>query len=109
MPEPWDSSHRWESRLYSAFSPSQPNSWAAWVLIVGFLSRIAAFGILCNMLVAVYLVHIHVGFFMNWTGAQKGEGYEYHLLAAVVALTLIDLWRGGVFGGCGVSGGSGRA
>lgn len=58
-------------------------------LIVGLLSRIAAFGILCNMLVAVFLVHIHVGFFMNWTGAQKGEGYEYHLLAAVMALTVV--------------------
>lgn len=57
-------------------------------LIVGFLSRIAAFGILCNMLVAVALIHMHVGFFMNWTGAQKGEGYEYHLLAAAIALAI---------------------
>src|SRR5215471_9767467 len=41
-------------------------------LIVGFLSRIAAFGILCNMLVAVLTVHIHYGFFANWSGQQKG-------------------------------------
>jgi putative oxidoreductase len=58
-------------------------------LVVGFLSRIAAFGILGNMLVAVLLIHIHVGFFMNWTGAQKGEGFEYHLLAAAIALTIM--------------------
>ena len=32
------------------------------------------------MIVAVALVHGQFGFFMNWTGAQKGEGYEYHLL-----------------------------
>ena len=32
------------------------------------------------MIVAVVLVHGRFGFFMNWTGAQKGEGYEYHLL-----------------------------
>ncbi len=44
-------------------------------LIVGFLGRIAAFGIMCNMLVAVYMIHRHVGFFMNWAGSQKGEGY----------------------------------
>jgi putative oxidoreductase len=57
-------------------------------LLVGFLSRIAAFGIFCNMLVATALLHRHFGFFMNWTGAQKGEGYEYHLLAAVIALAI---------------------
>ncbi|HEY1731208.1 MAG TPA: DoxX family protein [Terriglobales bacterium] len=61
-------------------------------LIVGLLSRIAAFGILCNMLVAVMSVHIHNGFFMNWTGQQKGEGFEYHLLA--LALLLIVLVKG---------------
>jgi putative oxidoreductase len=58
-------------------------------LIVGLLGRIAALGILCDMLVAVWLVHSHNGFFMNWTGQQKGEGFEYHLLAIVVALAII--------------------
>jgi putative oxidoreductase len=58
-------------------------------LIVGFLSRIAAFGILCNMLVAVMTVHIHYGFFMNWTGQQKGEGFEYHLIALALLLVII--------------------
>ncbi len=33
------------------------------------------------------------GFFMNWFGAQKGEGVEYHLLALALALPL--LVRGG--------------
>jgi len=50
-------------------------------LIVGFLGRIAALGIMCDMAVAVALVHSHVGFFMNWAGTQRGEGYEFHLLA----------------------------
>jgi putative oxidoreductase len=45
-------------------------------LIVGLLGRVAAFGIICNMLVAIYLGHLHNGFFMNWSGSQKGEGYE---------------------------------
>jgi putative oxidoreductase len=61
-------------------------------LIVGFLTRIAAFGIFCNMVMAVALVHSHVGFFMNWTGAQKGEGYEFHLLA--LATTAFLMIRG---------------
>jgi len=61
-------------------------------LLVGFLSRIAAFGILCNMIVAVLTVHIHNGFFMNWTGQQKGEGFEFHLIA--LALLLVVMVKG---------------
>ncbi len=62
-------------------------------LIVGFLTRVAAFGIFCNMVVAVLMVHLPNGFFMNWMGTQKGEGYEYHLL--VVAVTVFLMIRGG--------------
>jgi putative oxidoreductase len=58
-------------------------------LIVGTLGRIAAFGIACNMVVALLLVHAQFGFFMNWTGQQKGEGIEYHLLAIAIAIVLM--------------------
>jgi putative oxidoreductase len=58
-------------------------------LILGFLTRIAAFGIAVNMVVAILTVHSTFGFFMNWSGAQKGEGYEYHLLAIAMALFLM--------------------
>lgn len=58
-------------------------------LIVGLLSRVAAFGITVNMLVAVATVHAANGFFMNWAGNQKGEGYEYHLLAIAMAVTIL--------------------
>lgn len=61
-------------------------------LIFGFLTRIAAFGIACNMVVAVAMFHVYNGFFMNWTGAQKGEGIEYHLL--VLALTILMMIKG---------------
>ena len=61
-------------------------------LILGFLTRIAAFGIAINMMVAVAMVHRAVGFFMNWTGTQKGEGFEYHLL--VLAITAFLIVRG---------------
>jgi putative oxidoreductase len=58
-------------------------------LILGLLSRIAAFGIICNMLVAIATVHHVNGFFMNWTGQQKGEGFEYHLLAIAIGLAIL--------------------
>ena len=58
-------------------------------LITGLLGRIAAFGIFCNMLVATVLVHSGTGFFMNWMGNQKGEGFEYHLLAMGLALVVM--------------------
>jgi len=58
-------------------------------LLVGFLGRVAAFGISMNMLVAILTIHIHNGFFANWTGQQKGEGFEYHLLAIALALVVM--------------------
>ncbi len=58
-------------------------------LIFGLLTRVAAFGISCNMIVAVAMVHHQFGFFMNWTGAQKGEGYEYHLLLLAASVVLM--------------------
>jgi putative oxidoreductase len=61
-------------------------------LILGFLTRIAALGIFFNMVVAIAMVHYRFGFFMNWTGAQKGEGFEYHLL--VLAITAFLMIRG---------------
>lgn len=62
-------------------------------LISGTLTRVAAFGVFCNMLVATVLVHWKVGFFMNWYGSQQGEGYEYHLLAMGLAVAVMI--RGG--------------
>ncbi|MHB1022515.1 MAG: DoxX family protein [Acidobacteriaceae bacterium] len=58
-------------------------------LIVGLLGRVAAFGIMIDMLVAIFMVHLPNGFFMNWYGNQKGEGYEYHLLVIAIAITLL--------------------
>jgi putative oxidoreductase len=58
-------------------------------LIVGLLTRVAAFGIFANMVVAVLMLHRQFGFFMNWSGTQKGEGYEYHLLALAATAFLM--------------------
>src|SRR5213592_3954042 len=58
-------------------------------LILGFLTRIAALGIATNMIVAIVTVHLGNGFFMNWTGTQKGEGFEFHLLVLAIAAFLV--------------------
>jgi putative oxidoreductase len=39
--------------------------------------------------VAIFMVHGPNGLFMNWTGQQKGEGFEYHLLAIAIAVVLM--------------------
>jgi len=64
-------------------------SLGAVALITGFLTRIAAFGMAAVMAVAIYMVHGHNGFFMNWSGAQKGEGFEYHFLVLAIAIALM--------------------
>ena len=61
-------------------------------LLLGLLTRIAAFGIAVNILVAIAMVHHQFGFFMNWGGTQKGEGFEYHLL--VLAMTVCLMMKG---------------
>ena len=58
-------------------------------LILGLLGRVAAFGIACNMVAAVAMVHWHFGFFANWSGNQKGEGIEYHLLALAITMAIM--------------------
>ena len=60
----------------------------ALALIVGLLTRIAALGVGVVMAVAATL-HVSNGFFMNWTGQQQGEGYEYHLLALGIAVAIV--------------------
>jgi putative oxidoreductase len=58
-------------------------------LIFGLLSRIDAFGIGVNMLVAIAMLHRHFGFFANWSGTQKCEGFEFHLLVIAIVLAII--------------------
>src|ERR1700688_2542478 len=58
-------------------------------LIVGLLARVAALGIAVTMVVAIATVHYQFGFFMNWFGKQKGEGFEYHLLAIAMAVLVM--------------------
>lgn len=64
-------------------------SLGAAALVVGLFSRVTALGIAAVMVGAAVTSHLPHGFFMNWTGAQGGEGFEYHLLALALALPIV--------------------
>jgi putative oxidoreductase len=72
-----------------AFLAIMAESLGSVALLTGFMTRIAALGIGTVMVVAVLTVHLPYGFFMNWFGNQKGEGFEFHLLAIAIAIALI--------------------
>jgi len=58
-------------------------------LICGAFARVASGAIALLMVGAVTMVHAHFGFYMNWFGQQKGEGFEYHLLALGLAVAVL--------------------
>lgn len=58
-------------------------------LVLGFGGRLAAAGTGLVMVGAIAMVHGQHGFFMNWFGAQQGEGYEYHLLAIALSAGVV--------------------
>ncbi|MCE5336178.1 MAG: DoxX family protein [Desulfobacteraceae bacterium] len=64
-------------------------SFGAIGLALGLFTRFCAFGVLCDMVGAIILVHLPYGFFMNWFGKQAGEGFEFHLLVIGMSLALM--------------------
>lgn len=59
-------------------------------LIFGFLTRIAAFGMLVNFIGILFTSHLHNGFFMNWANDPNAkQGFEYHLLVIGISLALL--------------------
>ena len=73
---------------FLAFLAIAAESAGAAALIAGFSTRIAAFGIGVVMVVAGFM-HRANGFFMNWSGQQKGEGFEFHILAIAIAVAVM--------------------
>ncbi|WP_372796889.1 DoxX family protein [Pontiella sp.] len=63
-------------------------SLGALALIAGFITRFVAFGLGIIMIGALKM-HAANGFFMNWSGNQEGEGFEFHLLVIGMALALL--------------------
>lgn len=59
-------------------------------VILGAGTRFMAFSIFLTLGGAMILGgHVNNGFFMNWFGAQAGEGIEYFILVLGLALSLI--------------------
>ena len=64
------------------------------LLIAGFFTRLAAFGVIVNFIGVVLTSQINNGFFMNWyMQPNKGEGLEYFIL--LFGLALVSLIAGG--------------
>ena len=58
-------------------------------IALGILSRFSAAANAVVMLGAIAMIHGPVGFFMNWTGSQAGEGYEFHLVAIAALIPIL--------------------
>jgi putative oxidoreductase len=61
----------------------------ALALLFGFATRLVSIGLIALFTGIVFTGHLDNGFFMNWSGQQKGEGYEFHLLVIGMALSLL--------------------
>jgi putative oxidoreductase len=59
------------------------------LLLAGVGVRVIAAAFIGLMLGAIAQVHWVHGFFMNWSGQQAGEGFEYHLLVLGIAAALL--------------------
>ena len=72
-----------------AFLAIMAESFGALGVFLGCLTRIAAFGLAVDMIVGAWMINVPNGLFMNWTGQQKGEGFEFHILVVGIALALM--------------------
>src|SRR3989475_10968271 len=72
-----------------AFLVIMGESFGSLGVIVGLFTRFSAFGGLCIMLGAVFMVHWADGFFMDWAGQRVGEGVEAHLLVIGMSRVLL--------------------
>lgn len=63
-------------------------------LLAGFLTRFTAASFIIIMLGAIMMGHLPHGFFMNWSGQQQGEGFEYHLLVIGISVSLLIVGGG---------------
>ncbi|WP_114941426.1 DoxX family protein [Mucilaginibacter endophyticus] len=58
-------------------------------ILAGLFTRLFAFACICLVMGMILMVHIHIGFFMNWYGLLKGEGFEYHILMLSMLVSLL--------------------
>lgn len=60
----------------------------ALLLIIGFAGRINAALMGIVMIGAFYIDHLPNGFYMNWFGATRGEGFEFDILFWAIAIVI---------------------
>ena len=59
-------------------------------MVLGFLARPAAAGLIVVMLVAIAKVHAPHGFFINFAGTPgKGHGFEFNFVLIAMALSIL--------------------
>jgi putative oxidoreductase len=61
----------------------------ALLILSGLLTRAVAAGLTGLFIGMIATSHWEYGFFMNWMGTQKGEGFEFHVLAIGLSLALM--------------------
>lgn len=64
-------------------------------ILIGFAGRLMAFAMTILFIGMILTSHLEHGFFMNWFGQQKGEGFEFHLLVIGLCVTLLIGGSGG--------------
>ena len=58
-------------------------------ILFGFMGRAVAFALIPLFIGMIVTSHWQHGFFMNWMGAQGGEGFEFHVLALGLSAALV--------------------
>jgi putative oxidoreductase len=89
----YSGTHQWMTTVVGVPSPLAALAivvelLAPLALLFGVIGRLAALGLGVILAVAA-TTHAGNGFFMNWLGNQKGEGYEFHLLGIAIAVALL--------------------
>lgn len=58
-------------------------------ILCGLFTRLNALIMSVIVVGMIFSGHVEHGFFMNWFGNQKGEGFEFHLLLLGLCLSLV--------------------
>ncbi|WP_395763153.1 DoxX family protein [Elizabethkingia anophelis] len=59
------------------------------LIFSGILTRVISLASIFLFIGMIIAVHLPFGFFMDWHSIQGGEGYEYHILAIGILLSLL--------------------
>lgn len=68
----------------------------ALLIFSGVLTRVVSFASIILFIGMIIAVHLPFGFFMDWHSNQGGEGYEYHILAIGILLSLLVSGAGNI-------------